>query len=60
MKVKNILLPGLLALATGCASHQAGIVFSDEKDIRAAASSNTVPVQNLLERADELAIEQVC
>jgi hypothetical protein len=60
MKLKAQLTISLLALATGCASHQENIVFSDEPDVRAAlVSPAQPPTQARLEKADELKIEQM-
>jgi len=66
MKSKNQLMLAALSFgllfATGCASHsdKDRIVFSDETEVHAAASSGTAqPAQKRLETADELQIEQL-
>jgi hypothetical protein len=60
MKLKKQFGLGLLVLATGCAAPHEKIIFSDDAEVRAAAVSAVVPpVQRKLEKADELAIEQL-
>ncbi len=62
MKFKlHHLVPGLLLVAAGCASHPDKIVFSDEEEIRAATANlaRPAPGPKRLEKADELKIEQV-
>jgi hypothetical protein len=59
MQVKTQLALAALAMATGCASHQEQIVFSDEAEVRAqaAVSSPDTTVRHL-EPGDESQIEQ--
>ena len=61
MKFKIQLALGLFALAAGCASPPAKIVFSDEPEIRAATAASVAPASapKRLEKADELKIEQL-
>jgi len=59
MKVGTQLALGLLALATGCASHPQNIAFSDEAEIRAAHAGLAGSLIRKLDKADETQIELV-